>query len=187
MALIVAQHSAVDMFPVDPNINPATTAIYAGMLVGLDATPYVAKAGSVGASGVQALGIAGDTIADEYKTTAYSTQLVIAPSGATRYTSNRVSDQYNETLASGLMTVYLGSGVFYTDQYDTSVGAWPIGRPLYSTSGGLFTTSTGTSARTVGYVLAAPEDYPSGVPGVDDNAIQGSLSLGAFLKVSLSI
>jgi hypothetical protein len=188
MALIVHQHTAVDMFDVDPAYDISSSgALYAGTIVGLNSSGYVAKAGSVGASGVQALGIAGDSIADEYKTTAYSAELIISPSGASRWTSNRVSDFYNETLASGKISVYIGSGVFYTDQYDTAISSWPLGTKVYSTSAGKFTTSTGTSARVVGYILEAPTDYPSGVPGVDSPAVDNSMSLGAFLKVQLNI
>lgn len=187
MALIVHQHTAVDMFDVDPDINPSTTPIYAGTLVGLNSSGYVAKAVDTGASGVQPLGIAGDSIADEYKTTAYSAELIISPTGAKRWTSNRVSDFYNETIASGKMTVYIGSGVFFTDQYDTAISSWPVGTKLYSNSAGKFTTSTGTSARVAGYILAAPDDYASGVPGVDGATQDLSMSLGSFLKVQLSI
>ncbi len=188
MALIVHQHTAVDMFDVDPDINPSSTPIYAGALVGLNSSGYVAKAVETGSTGVQPLGLAGDSIADEYKTTAYSAELIISPSGAKRWTSNRVSDFYNETIASGKITVYIGSGVFFPDQYET-VGLWnaSLGAKVYPSSTGKFTLSTGSSARAVGYVLGAPTDYPSGVPGVDDPSVELSMSLGSFLKVQLSI
>lgn len=193
MALIVIQHSVVDNFDVDPSQDPKTNPIYAGMLVGLNTSGYVDNAQSVGASGVQPLGIAGDSIADEYRTTAYSAELIINPKGAKRWTSNRVSDFYNETLASGKMTVYFGGGRFATDQYATGDN-WTNsqGKKVYPDDSGLFTLSTGTSARPVGYVVKPPSGYPSGVPGVDTDpvfgaAVENSMSLGTFLTVHLSI
>jgi hypothetical protein len=189
MALIVVQHNVVDNFDVDPNYSISSSGrILAGMLVGIDTNGYVQKSQHT-AVGVLPLGIAGDSISDEYKTTAYSADLVINPKGAKRWTSNRVSDFYNETLASSKMTVYVGSGRFATDQYvlsDTWTGTQ--GAKVYSNSVGLFTTNSNSSAaRPVGYVVAPPTDYPSGVPGVDSPAVENSMSLGKFLTVHLSI
>lgn len=186
MAIIVHQSPAVDMFDVDPDYNVGTSGtIPAGTLVGLNASGYVAKAGNNGSSGVQPLGLAGDSISDEYRTTAYSDDVVISGSGARRWTANRISDYYNETLASGKMTVYIGSGVFFTDQYVTS-DTFVLGGAVYPNNAGKATVSTGTSARRVGYCLGVPTDYPSGVPGADE-AADMSLSLGQFVKLQLNI
>src|SRR4051812_15961346 len=107
MALIVLQHSVVDAFDVDPAFSvTSSTRILQGMMVGLNTSGYV----SLPTTTVAPLGVAGDSISDEYKTTAYSDRLVISPTGAKRYTSNRVSDMFNETLASGKMTVYITGG-----------------------------------------------------------------------------
>src|ERR1035437_4112361 len=178
MALIVLHHTVVDNFDVDPTfVVTSSNRMLAGSLVGLNSSGFVARAGSVGASGVQPLGIAGDSLSDEYRTTAYSTELIagrgVKLSDGTytapkRYTSNRVSDFFNETLSSGKMSVYTGAGRFATDQYVPS-DSWTgkQGVKVYSNSAGLFTLSTGTSALPVGYVLMAPTEYSSGVPGVD--------------------
>src|ERR1035437_9749859 len=114
MALIVLQHTAVDNYPVDPNYSIASCGgILAGQIVGLDSNGFVARATS--ASGILPMGFAGDSLSDEYQTSAYSADLIIGLgqklAGGTykapkRWSSNRVSDFYNETLASGMMTVY---------------------------------------------------------------------------------
>ena len=196
MALIVLQHTVVDNFDVDPTFTvTSANRILAGSLVGLNSSGFVALAGNNGGSGTQPLGIAGDSISDEYKTTPYSADLIVGrgvKSGSSylapkRWTSNRVSDFYNETLASGKMSVYTGAGRFATDQYVLTDSFTP-GAKVYPNASGLFTVSTGTSARPVGYVLTAPAEYSSGVPGVDDpTAGEGSMSLGKFLQVQLSI
>jgi len=189
MALIVVQHNVVDNFDVDPNYSISSSGrILAGMLVGLDTNGYVAKAVNTG-TGVTPLGIAGDSISDEYKITAYGADLVINPKGAKRWTQTRVSDFYNETLASGKMTVYVGAGRFATDQYQVA-DSWTgsQGQKVYSTAAGLFTLSSNAgAARPVGYVAAPPSAYPSGVPGVDSPSVENSMSLGNFLTVHLSI
>lgn len=185
MALIVLQHSVVDAFDVDPAYSVASSGrILAGTLVGLNSSGFLAKS----SSSVQPLGIAGDSISDEYQTTAYTTNLVISPTGAKRYTSNRVSDMFNEALASGKMTVYIGSGKFATNIYSVN-DSWSsnLGAKVYTDATGNFTLSTATNSRVVGYVKAAPTAYPSGVPGVDSPSVKNSMSLGTFLTVILSI
>lgn len=185
MALIVIQHSVVDAFPVDPTfVVTSTTRVLAGCLVGLNSSAFLAK----GSATVQPLGIAGDSISDEYKTTAYGADLVVSPTGAKRWTQNRIDNAFNEALASGLMTVYLGSGKFATDQYVTS-DSWStnLGQKVYTDPTGNFTLSSATNARPVGYVAAAPTDFPSGVPGVDAPSVLNSMSLGQYLTVIMSI
>lgn len=187
MALIVVQHSVVDNFAVDPNQSASLNPIYAGQLVGLNNSGFVSLATDTTGL-VNALGVAGDSISTEYQTTAYSADLVISPSGAKRWTSNRVSDFYNECLASGMMTVYIGAGRFATDQYVTG-DPWTnsTGKKVYSNAAGLFTLNAGNAARGVGYVQAPPTDYPSGVPGVDSPSTDNFMSLGTYLTVHLNI
>ena len=185
MALIVLHHTIADAFDVDPDYSISGSGrILAGALVGLDTNGYVALASGT----VTPLGIAGDSISDEYRTTAYGADLVISPSGAKRWTSNRVSDMFNETLASGKMTVYVGSGRFATDQYTVGdSGLNTLGAKVYSSAAGQFQSGTSPQSRPCGYVVAAPAAYPSGVPGVDSPSVQNSMSLGTFLTVHLSI
>ena len=130
-----------------------------------------------------------------------------------RFTQNRVSDEGNEVLASGKMTVYHGGGEFWTDQYElvhtngTTVATYTPGTRLYcgdngETIGegetvavnGRFTDSASNNGTTgvVGITLNAPLSYPSGVPGTDTgfNALPeggNSLTWGTFLHVGLRI
>jgi hypothetical protein len=180
MAIIVLQHTVADNFDVDPNWTVTSDGpVYAGSLVGLDSNSYVKLAGVN-----DALGIAGDSIADEYKTGAYSAELVISPSGKKRWTQNRIDNYFDETAASGKMTVYTTGGRFGTDQFVTGLTYTP-GTAVYSNGSGLFTSSVTT--RKVGYVLVVPGDYPSGVPGADAPSADLSMSLGDYLFVQLSI
>ena len=182
MSIIVLQHTVADNFEVDPDWAVSTDGrISAGTLVGLDSTGFVKKAGLT-----DALGIAGDSLSDEYQTTPYSAELVISSKGARRWTQNRIDNYFNETLASGKMTVYTVGGLFGTTEYVHNLSYTP-GAKLYSTSAGLFTPSDAGSARVVGYVSKAPSAYPSGVPGVDSPSVANSMSLGTYLVVQLSI
>jgi len=181
MAIIVLQHTVADNFNVDPAYSiPVSGRIPAGTLVGLTSAGFVKKAGAT-----DALGIAGDSLSDEYRTTPLSADLIISPSGAKRYTQNRVDNYFNETLASGKMTVYTAGGLFGTSEYVLNLTYTP-GLPLFSNAG-LFTVTNPGSGRAVGYVRSAPGEYPSGVPGVDAPSAQNSISLGRFLFVQLSI
>jgi hypothetical protein len=105
---------------------------------------------------------------------------------AARFTQNRVADNYNETLASGKMTVYHSGGEFWTDMYETenynantAVTSYVPGRVLYTSlassgagiagdveddNGGRFTTENG-SGFIVAVCLQGPLNYPNGVPG----------------------
>jgi hypothetical protein len=193
MALLVQHFTVVDSFDVDPTATIASNNyIVAGMVVGLNSSNYLSRP----SASVYPLGIAGDSWTNEYQTTAYSAQLVVSAGGARRWTTNRVSDMFNEALASGKLTVYIGSGVFATDQYLKAGQTWTVGAPVYATSEGQFTSSVGSSflTRPVGYVKAAPTSYPSGVPGADTDPVFGAatqngttMSLGQFLTIHLSI
>jgi hypothetical protein len=201
MALIVLHHTIADNFQVDPTITwNSTNRLVAGTIVGLNSSGYVQipNATAANAGGVAPLGIAGDSASDAYKTDALSADLVVSPGralngGAThvagmRWTSNRVSDMFNETLASGEMTVYIGSGLFATDQY-VATDTFIQGQPVYATATGQVTVTSGSNglARHVGYCKNTPTDYPSGVPGVDAPSVQNSMSLGQFLTFFLSL
>lgn len=181
MALIVIHHTVADNFDVDPDYDVSSDGrIVAGTLVTLDSDGFVDKADKT-----NPLGIAGDSLSDEYQTTAYSAELVISPKGAKRWTQNRIDNYFNETLASNQMTVYTGSGVFATSEF-VATDTFAPGDALFSNAEGKFTTTDDTSRR-VGFVKAAPDEYPSGVPGVDAPTAENSISLGTYLTVQLSI
>ena len=185
MALIEIYHVVADMYPVHDQT------IREGMCVRLDAAGQVVPAIATGA----VLGIAGDSTvvsaSNASKSTPYSAQLTIGANAdgtvrSTQWTQNRVSDAFNETLASGKMTVYNSGGKFATDQYDTAVLTYTpasgVAGDLYSTAAGLLTNTDGGGYQ-VGRCVAAPTAYPSGVPGTDTT--DGSLSLGTFITFVL--
>lgn len=180
MALIEIQHVVADMYEVDPDWA-GTPDLLEGMVVRLT----VAGLAEPDKGADDAIGIAGDTQSNDTAATPYSASLIVNSSGATRQTSNRVSDFFNETLASGKITVYNGGGRFATDQFETTVDTANPGDNLFSSANGLLTT-TGTfgTDQLIGRVAAAVADYPSGVPGVD---VSGSTTLGEFVEFILLI
>jgi hypothetical protein len=96
----------------------------------------------------------------------YAANIVISGNGDTTLSQNRISDLYKETLASGQMTVYSGSGTFRTDQYD-GTQSYALGAPLYSNASGQITSfPNGTSLQVIGHCVGVPWAFPSGVPGV---------------------
>lgn len=178
MALIEIYHVVADMYPVADSQT-----IREGMAISLNTD---GEAEAANATDV-VFGIAGDNTAssstDANKATPYSANLTIGASGASqKWTENRVSDAYNETLASGKMTVYTGGGKFATDQY--AAVTFAVGEGLYSDANGLLTNVDGGGS-VVGTVVATPTAYPSGVPGTDTT--DGSLSLGTFLTFILNV
>ena len=87
---------------------------------------------------------------------------------------NRVSDGYNETKASGKLTVYHSGGEFATDQFvdDGTITVANVGYYLKSDAWGNLTLDAGGAARTfntVAQLVTPPALYPSGVPGTDIN------------------
>ena len=82
---------------------------------------------------------------------------------------NRVSDYFDETKASGKMTVYHSGGEFATDQFGSNVASSAVNTPLYAVNGLLDTAPT---TYLVAYLTQAAGSYPSGVPGIDINGDQ---------------
>jgi hypothetical protein len=97
-------------------------------------------------------------------------------------TQNRVSDFFNEALASSLMTVYHAGGRFASDQFVAGLTYVPA-QVLYSNAAGLLTNVNG-GGNIVGRVVAAPQAWPSGVPGTD---VAQSISLGTYLDFILNV
>jgi len=103
------------------------------------------------------LGVAGDT-----KSSSAS-----AMPGVAAGWQNRASDFYNETAASGELTVYMAGGQFGTDQFEADVEAAAVGDPLYASLNGKLQAAALGSA--VAVLTRAAGAYPSGVPGTDIN------------------
>lgn len=177
MALIVEYHVIADMYPV------SSTAVIAGSLVSLNASGQAIPSAANPDS--QSIGIAGDSsLAAEGQTTAYSDQVVIGADGAgSRWTENRVSDFYNETIASQKITVYNGGGKFWISStlFDNNGASCAPGLLLgLGTVAGEWTDAAVTDDDVCGVCLGAVTAYPSGVPGTDTD---GHITLGDYVPV----
>lgn len=173
MALIETFHVIADHFPV----NSSVTNLIEGMFVKLNSSGEVIKA--TGGAAERSIGVAGDT-----KSTSTS-GLPATNSSSMGAFVNRVSDSYDETRASGRVTVYHSGGKFASNQYTASPSTpYAVGLPLYVASDSTVSTDASTSAQIVGTVTAVPAAYASGVPGID---INGSLTLGNYIEFKLEI
>ena len=180
MALIPVQHVVADQFNVDPDWDFTTNGtIEAGQLVKLASTGFIQLCDT---ASERPIGIAGDNLSNAGGGTPYAANLTIG-AGGNRQTStqNRVSDFFDETVASSLLTVYTGGGRFLSDQYAT-VTILP-GEQLYTDASGNITNVVGGGAGVVlGVCVTAPGAYPSGVPGTD---VSGSITLGNYIEFVL--
>jgi len=175
MALIEILHVCADMFEVDPDWT-AADAIIEGEWVSLQTVSgnvYAERANGVH----EVIGIAGDTMSDTTAGTPYAANVGVSNNARQRSTQNRVTDYFNETLASGKITVYHGGGRFATDQLNAGV-TFAAGQPIYADANGN-TTNVASAAGVVGIALGAAGAFPSGVPGT---AVLGHMSLGTYLQ-----
>jgi len=147
-----------------------------GMVVSLDSSGDVVIQS---ASNPIPYGIAGDT-----KSTSASSM-----PGVGSGFQNRASDYFDETSASGKMTVYHSGGEFATDQFVANVASATIGEALYATNGLLCRSVQSTQSGIVARLVKAAGTYPSGVPGIDingDQALSGDNS-NTYLEFKLVI
>ena len=185
MALIPIYHVVPSYYDVDPNYDAVTNPIKMGMFVSLNSsTGYV----QIAQNRTDAIGIAGDSLASDQGYTPFAADLIVSGTGATRSTSNRVSDFFDETKGSGKLTVYHSGGEFLTDQY-VDGQSWTVGGSVYvgtgaSSNKGKLSADSTNSATAVGRLITGPGDYPSGVPGTD---VSGSISLGIYVRFKLSL
>jgi hypothetical protein len=169
MALIPLFHVVADHYTVEPGEE-----IIEGDWVKIDSTSgNIVKCDT---AGEEPLGIAGDTKSTSTSGLA-STNDAVGAQGATSAFVHRVSDMYDETKASGRITVYHGGGKFATNRYGT-VATTP-GVKLYVDGDGKTTTTSAGDAYVVGRLVTIPGAYDSGVPGLDTS--NNSMSLGNFL------
>jgi len=99
---------------------------------------------------------------------------------------NRVSDGYDETKASGKITVYHSGGEFASDQFTntgTALDSTKVGQVLIANSDGVLAfggtdviTVIAASAQPVAMLTRAAGAYPSGVPGTD-TGLNGDMAL----------
>ena len=176
MALIERYH----VVAAERNVASGET-IKEGQIVSLNTSGEVVLQGS---GAVTPFGIAGDT----KSTSASAMPGINLSDGVASGWQNRVSDYFDETSASGKMTVYHSGGEFATDQFHANVAGSSIGDPLYAFNGD-WDTNTGQSSIVVGRLIQGAGTYPSGVPGVDlngDQALTGEQS-NTYIEVKLTI
>jgi len=163
----------VEKFHVVAAERPVATGqtIKEGQFVSLNASAQVVV---VSASYPVPYGIAGDT----KNTTASSMPGIVAG------WQNRVSDYFDETKASGKMTVYHSGGEFATDMFTANVSSSSLLDVLYANGDGILDTvdANGNTWKGVGggtglippvaRLTQKPAYYPSGVPGIDINGDQ---------------
>lgn len=227
MALIEVFHVVANEIPIDPNATPdipqgsivalgtdgnvtlcnTSTSVAVGIAGdsrSQGVTSYTPESGSALDRNPGASPLTGALVMGSYQKP--TTPATYTP--AVRFTQNHVADNYNEVLASGKMTVYMGGGVFWTDMYESYSNAGALitanyipGTRLYWSdtgnyapdtepdNGGRFTTENLGSARTVlGILLAGPLNYPSGVPGTTTSFTWlpeggNSLTWGSMIEV----
>lgn len=192
MALLEEYHVVADMYPVSPTTNPN---IIEGMFVALNGSGNAVKA----SSSVDPVGVAGDStvsvaLTDDFKNQGLDEFLVINSRGKKVKTGVRASDPaYDETAASGKITVYNAGGKFHTDIFETGAGAtgagaalsYAPGDKLYVSDNGKITKDSTLGGAQVGVCVVAPRAYPSGVPGTDTT--DGSISLGSYMTFILKV
>ena len=163
----------------------ASEAIQEGNVVSLDSSGNVRKQSNTYPI---PYGIAGDTA--DGSTQAYMPDIASGSSW-----QNRASDYFDETSASGKMTVYHSGGEFATDQFNTALGTMSPMRAVYASNGQLSATDDDSTNVILGYLLKAAGSYPSGVPGVDidtattagEKALASVNNSNTYLEFKLSI
>jgi len=185
MALIPLFHVVADEYDVK-----AGETIKMGQVVALDANGEVILCDGAGDAEGIAIGLAGDTKASDQSYMPGVGSSVTGSNGAqTVNFQNRASDYFDETKASGKMTVYHSGGKFATDMFTANAGNAAPGTALYCNGSGNLDTADAGSGVVVARSVAGAANYPSGVPGTDingDQALSGSNSAG-YMEIKLVI
>jgi len=179
MALIPNYRVATAMQPVDPS----SAAIREGQLVTLTSAG-VSLVGSGTVNNVY--GIA----ADNFQTSASSMP------GVYPGWQGRVSDGFDETKASGKMTVYHSGGEFTTDQFTnsgTALDGTKVGTILIANNDGVLAygyadmgACIAASKQPVAMLIANSATIPSGVPGVDVNGSNALLGADNAIETTVA-
>lgn len=161
------------------DVDPDTADIKEGMCVAFTGAAGVARVDSTTVGKV--LGLAGDT-----KSTSASSMPGVGDGW-----QNRVSDGYNETKASGKITVYHSGGEFVLDQFvNTDMDAAHVGQYLKANADGVLAIDGATKTfASVAMLLVGAGAYPSGTPGTDinnDTALGGD-NLNEYITVKLLV
>jgi hypothetical protein len=162
------------------DVDPDTSDIKEGMCVAFNGAAGVRRVDSTTGIG-KVLGLAGDT-----KSTSASSMPGVADGW-----QNRVSDGYNETKASGKITVYHSGGEFVLDQFvDAGMEAVNVGNFLKANTDGLLVNDgAAKTANSVAMLLVAAGAYSSGTPGTDINndAELGGDNSNQYITVKLLV
>ena len=184
MALIEEYHVVADMYPV------SSSAVTAGMIVALNGSGQIVPAPTGTAIGSSAIGVAADSsLTSAGQTTAYSAQVTIGADGAAqRWTENRISDFYDETVASQKITVYNGGGKFWIseDLFDAAANITPgTALGISGTTAGEWEENSVADDDICGIAVGSNGAYDSGVPGTETS--DGSMSLGNYVPLILRL
>lgn len=171
MALIEKFHIVAESIPVMAGVE-----LIEGTFVKLNSDGEVIKA--TGSASEVCLGVCGDT-----KSTSTSGLPSTNASSMGSFV-NRVSDTFDETKASGEMTVYHSGGSFASNMFESL--SYVPGEALYVSSNGKLTNVASSSGQVVAVCTKAPGAYDSGVPGLDTS--NGSMQLsGSYIEFKLLV
>lgn len=161
----------------------AGATIKEGQIVGLNSSGEVVLQSAT----AKPYGIAADTKSDSASSMPGVGTAVLGNGGSASF-QNRASEMYDETKASGKMTVYHSGGEFATDQFASNVSSAAVGASLYAVNGLLETADTQSSG-VVAIVIEQANTEPSGVPGVDINGDQalGGENSNTYVEIKLTI
>jgi hypothetical protein len=178
MALIEKFVVVADHYPV-----AAGEELIEGMWGMFNSSGEIVKA--TGGGSTTTIGVLGDTKSTSTSGLPSTNNALLGADATSQAFVNRVSDMYDESKASGRMTVYHSGGTFATNQYESTITSSSLpGIALYVSGNGKLTSSASANSQIVATLVKAPGAYESGVPGTDVN---GSLSLGTYLEFKMAI
>ena len=168
MALIPIYH----LVPAKAAVDPSSNEISMGMCVALNGANGVRRV--QGGDHGKVYGISGDnyTVSGTNYSLPGALPAHVGATGAHATWQNRVSDMWNETMASGMMTVYHSGGEFATDMFvNVNMDATKVGHYLKAdeATGKLAYDNPTKTANSIAVLTRAAGAYPSGVPGTDIN------------------
>lgn len=160
--LIEVYHVVADQYPV----SSTEADIEAGNAVAINSDEEIVLSDADDSTNTT-IGIAGDAKGTEGPTTDYSKQVIMGAGSTEKYTQNRVSDFYNETLGSDMITVYSGGGKFYiSDDVFSSAATVSPGDHLDPAANGELAIDNSPDVD-IAVAVGSASAYPSGVPGTD--------------------
>jgi hypothetical protein len=200
MALVEKYQGIAAIQKVDTSVSGTGYDIKEGMLVYLSGANGVRRV-TTGASQNAVYGVAADNYSQSSASMPGINTSGIVGGGKSASWQGRVSDAFDETRASGKMSVYISGGEYATDQFvDSNVAAGNVGQIMVAGTGGTLTnagayvsvaTAIAASKQPIAMLTLAKGAYPSGVPGVDvtpnnDIALSGDNS-NTYIEFKLLI